>query len=359
MSDQTSEAPVPAQNPGGQEPKLEITTSRNFTGWMADQRLSIAFSTYQTGKLFFLGLQQNGNLSVFERTFTRAMGLYATSEEIYLSTVYQLWRFKNLLPPGQLYNGYDRCYTPRSCWVTGDIDIHDMSVDAKGQLVFVNTLFCCLATVDDNHSFRALWKPPFISKLAAEDRCHLNGLAMQDGKPKYVSAVSQSDAADSWREHRTGGGILMDIDSSEIISTGYSMPHSPRVYQGKLWVLNSGAGYFGQVDLASGKFEPVAFCPGYARGLWFHKDYAIIGLSGPRKNKTFSGLPLDAELEQKKTQSRCGIMVVDLKSGDMVHWVRIEGIVSELYDVVALPGVMRPMAIGFKTDEVKRIISYA
>jgi hypothetical protein len=41
----------------------------------------------------------------------------------------------------------------------------------------------------------------------------------------------------------------------------------------------------------------------------------------------------------------------------MIHWVRIEGIVRELYDVAVLPGALRPSAIGFKTDEINRILS--
>ncbi|MCC6547006.1 TIGR03032 family protein [Candidatus Sumerlaeota bacterium] len=341
-----------------QEPTLEISTSRNFVSWLHGQQIGLAFSTYQTGKLFLLGVQPPGKLSVFERTFSRAMGLHATRDEIHLSTVYQLWRFRNVLTGSEQYNGFDVCYTPRSCWVTGDIDIHDVSIDSEKNVVFVNTLFCCLAAPDENHSFRVIWKPPFISKLAPEDRCHLNGLAMKDGKPKYVTAVSRSDGADSWREHRSAGGIVMDVESDEIIATGFSMPHSPRWYNNRLWVLNSGRGEFGYVDLNSGRFEPITFCSGYARGLAFHGNHAIIGLSGPRKNKTFSGLPLDAALEKRNATSRCGILVVDLNNGNIVEWLRIEGIVSELYDVATLPGVVRPMAIGFKTDEVKRMLSY-
>ncbi|CAN5384968.1 TIGR03032 family protein [soil metagenome] len=339
-------------------PKFEITTSRNFTSWLAGMNASIAMTTYQTGKIFFLGLQPDMRLSVFERTFNRAMGMYITPNELYLATVYQIWRFNNILQPGQTMDGYDRCYFPRSCWVTGDIDVHDMAIDAEGKLVFVNTLFGCVSTTDDNHSFRQLWKPPFISRLAPEDRCHLNGLALKDGKPKYVTAVSKSDVPDGWRDRRKDGGIVMDIDTNDILAEGMSMPHSPRYYRGKLWVLNSGAGYFGYVDMEKGKFEPVTFCPGYARGVGFHGKYAVIGLSGPRHNKTFSGLPLDAELAAKGAEGRCGLLIVDLDSGDVVEWLRIEGIVGELYDAAFIPGVTRPMAIGFKTDEIKRMISF-
>jgi len=350
---------VPAEVTAAATPPrdIEITTSRQFLAWMAEQKLSIALTTYQIGKLFFLGLRGNGELSAFERSFNRCMGLCATPNGLWMSSLYQVWRFENLFSKGETQDGYDALYLPQVGYTTGDLDIHDMAVDADGKLVFVNTLFGCLATVSDTHSFKPLWRPPFLSKLAAEDRCHLNGLAMKDGRPAYVTAVGASDVVDGWREHRVGGGMVIDVASNETVVGGLSMPHSPRWYQDKLWLLNSGTGDFGYVDAKTGKFEPVAFCSGYMRGLAFHGDYALVGLSRPRHNKTFSGLPLDENLKAKGAEPRCGIQVIDLRSGDIVHWVRFEGVVEELYDVVALPGIRRPMALGFKTDEIRRVLS--
>lgn len=190
-------------------------------------------------------------------------------------------------------------------------------------MIFVNTLFSCLATVSNTHSFVPLWKPPFISRLAAEDRCHLNGLALRDGQPRYVTLVSRSDILEGWRDRRTDGGCVMDISSNETILSGLSMPHSPRWYQDKLWLVNSGMGEFGYINLAQGKFEPVAFCPGYLRGLAFWENFAIVGISKPRENKTFSGLPFNETLMAQKVQPRCGLMVIDLRTGDIVHSLRI------------------------------------
>jgi uncharacterized protein (TIGR03032 family) len=169
--------------------------------------------------------------------------------------------------------------------------------------------------------------------------------------------VSQSDVADGWRDRRRDGGCVIDVRTNDIVADGLSMPHSPRVYRGKLWVHNSGTGWFGSIDRAKGCFEPLTFCPGYLRGLSFHGDYAIVGLSKPRENKTFSGLALDENLATRQAEARCGVQVIDLRSGDAVHWLRLEGIVSELYDVVALAGVRRPSALGFKTDEIRRTLS--
>lgn len=339
--------------------KLEFMPSRQFPEWLAEQGVSLAFTTYQAGKIFFVGLQKDGHLSFFERTLDRCMGMVAEGNSLYVSTLWQLWRFENALLPGQVQDGYDRLYVPQVGYVTGDLDVHDLAVDGDGRLVFVNTLFSCLARLSESHSFEPLWQPPFITKLAAEDRCHLNGLAMREGKPAYVTAVSESDAADGWRDKRGDGGCVIDVAADEVVLRGLSMPHSPRWHQDRLWLHNSGMGEFGYADLEAGRFEPVAFCPGYLRGLALIGDFAIMGLSKPRENKTFTGLALDDALVEKKTEARCALHVVDLRSGDTVHWLRIEGVVEELYDVVALPGIKRPMAVGFKSDEIRRVISVA
>jgi uncharacterized protein (TIGR03032 family) len=340
------------------KPHLDITCSRQFPEWMAEQSVSLALTTYQSGKLFMIGLQPDGRLSIFERTFNRCMGLFGDGQTLWMSTLYQLWRLENVIEseqPGDA--GYDRLFVPQVGYTTGDVDIHDIVVTDKGKVVFVNTLFNCVATLSETHSFSPLWKPPFISKLAAEDRCHLNGLALDGGKPRYVTAVSQSDVVDGWRDRRRDGGCVIDIESDELITTGLSMPHSPRVYRDKLWLLNSGTGHFGHVNRDSGNFEPLAFCPGYLRGMSFTEDFAVVGLSRPRENKTFTGLELDDNLTQCDAEARCGLHVIDLKTMDVVHWLRIEGLVAELYDVVVLPNVTRPMLLGFKSDEIRRTLS--
>ena len=358
-------SPEAAQTPAGMAekaadpavPQFELTTSRQFPNFLAEQQISLAFTTYQAGKLFLLGLQPDGHVSVSERTLARCMGMVASPGGLHVATLYQIWRFRNVLDAGVLHNGHDALYAPRMSWVTGDLDVHDMGLLPDGRPVFANTLFSCVATVSDAHSFVPLWQPRFISKLAAEDRCHLNGLAMDGNVPRYVTVVGQSDVADGWREHRHNGGCVIDMASHEVVVGGLSMPHSPRLHAGKLWLLNSGTGEFGWVDVKAGRFEPVAFCPGYLRGLAFVGDYAVLGLSQSRGNRTFSGLALDEALAKRGAQARCGLMVVDLRTGDTVHWVRLAGVVQELYDVVLLPGVRRPSAIGFKSDSIRRVIT--
>jgi uncharacterized protein (TIGR03032 family) len=339
------------------EPWVEVTGSPRLSAWLAEERVSLAFTTYQTGKLFLLGRHPDGRLAVFERTFNRAMGLWADGQTLWLGTLYQLWRFENLLRPGELYQGYDRLYVPKMANTTGDLDIHDIAVDASGRPLFVATGFGCVATVAERSSFTPLWWPAFLSKRTSEDRCHLNGLALSDGRPRFATAVSTSDVVDGWRDKRQGGGVVLEIPDSRVIADGLSMPHSPRLYRGRLWLHNSGTGHFGSVDPGGGPFEPLTFCPGYLRGLAFVGDCAVVGLSHPRHDKTFGGLPLDDELTKRGAEPRCGLLAIDLRTGDIRHWLRVEGMVRELYDVAVLPGVSRPMALGLKTDEIQRTIA--
>jgi hypothetical protein len=173
------------------QPKFELFPSRQFPQWLAEVNLSLAFTTYQAGKVIFIGLQPNGRLSVVERTFNRCMGLWSDGQSLWMSTLYQLWRFENALGQGELHDGYDRVFVPQLAYTTGDLDIHDLALDRAGRPIFVNTLFSCLATISEAKSFRPPWRPGFISKLAPEDRCHLNGLSMQDGAPVHVRAAQE------------------------------------------------------------------------------------------------------------------------------------------------------------------------
>lgn len=337
-----------------QPPALEMSGSRLFAPWLAEQRASLAFTTYQAGKIFLIGVQDDGRLSVFERTFNRCMGLSTAADGgLWMSSLYQLWRFSNFLEPGEVQNGYDALYAPVTGFTTGDVDIHDIHDRPGDSPVFVVTRFNCLATTSATGSFRPIWHPPFIDRIAAEDRCHLNGLAMRDGTPAFVTCVGRSNVAEGWREHRQSGGLLLDVASGEAVATGLSMPHSPRLHNGQLWMIQSGTGEFGRVDLATGRFEPICFLPGFARGVSFLGNHAVIGVSRPRKNRTFEGLALDDRLAGEGASPACQLAIVNLTTGDVEHRLMIEGVVEELYDVAVLTGVTRPMALGFQSDEIR------
>ena len=338
-----------------------MMTSPGFAAFLAAENLSLALTTYQAGRLFFVGRKPDGGLRAHERMIEHCQGLWTDGADLWTSAGPMLWRFRNDLAEGaRTAKGADRRFVPREGRVTGAIDVHDIAVGDLGDgatgPIFVNTAFNCLATISDEASFRVLWRPPFVSALVREDRCHLNGLAMHGTRPAFVTAVSRSDVADGWRERRRDGGVVVDVASGEIVALGLSMPHSPRLHDGRLWLLDSGRGEFGTIDPADGRFTALAFCPGYARGLAFHGRLAVIGLSRPRRNQTFEGLELDERLAAKDAAPRCGLLIVDIESGRTLEWLRFEHTIDELYDVAVLPGVAQAEAVGFLGEDIDRIV---
>lgn len=338
--------------------KVEKSCSRGLASWLAGNKLSLAISSYQSGRLYLVGSDPKGRVSFFERIFERAMGIVGNAQRLYLGGLYQLWRFENVLRPGEsIHQQFDKCYVPRNAQTIGDLDIHELGIRRNGKVVFVNTRYSCLAELSQTHSFKAIWKPDFVSKLAPEDRCHLNGLAMVDGEPRYVTAVCRSDSVDGWRDRRHDGGVVIDITTNEIVCEGLSMPHSPRWANGRLWLLNAGTGHIGWVDFAERKFVPLAFVPGFARGLSIIGNVAAIGLSKPR-NQRFEGLQLDEELRQRDADPWCGVQIVSLGNGDVLNWIRFEGDISEIFDICFLPKVRNAMVVGLRTAEIRELITF-
>ncbi|TNY29952.1 TIGR03032 family protein [Thermomonas haemolytica] len=359
-----AQAAAPAQPQQPQAPRdltklrVEKSCSRGLAGWLGQNRLSLAITSYQTGRIYLVGSDQQGRVSFFERIFERAMGVVGNAQRIYLGGLYQLWRFENILRPNEVIHGqFDKCYVPRNAQTIGDLDIHELGIRKDGRVVFVNTKYSCLAELSPTHSFKAIWKPKFISKLAPEDRCHLNGLAMVDGEPKYVTAVCKSDSVDGWRERRRDGGVVIDVQTDEIVCEGLSMPHSPRWHNGKLWLLNAGTGQLGWVDFEKKAFVPHAFVPGFARGLSIIGNVAAVGLSKPR-NQRFEGLQLDEELKKRDAEPWCGVQIVSLANGDVTNWIRFDGDITEIFDISFLPNVKHPMMIGLRTNEIRDLITF-
>ena len=355
----TGQAFAPGEGPAQAAPgTTSITVSRGLSAWMASHKLSLAFTSYQTGQLFLVGNHPNGTISFNQQNFQRAMGLCWMPGRLYLGSLFQLWRLENMLRPGEIGNqAFDAVLVPRNAQTTGDVDIHEVGIDRDGHVIFVNTKYSCLCTLDLTHSFKPIWKPSFISKLAPEDRCHLNGLAMDKGQPRYVTAVSRSDVLTGWRDRRHEGGVLIEVETDRIVTDKLSMPHSPRIVGDDLYVLDSGRGRIVRIDPTTGAKTDIAFCPGFLRGLSIHDGHAIVTVSKPR-NGTFNGLLLDGEMKNRDADPWCGIMIVNLASGDIVEWIKLDGHITELFDVAAMPGVRCPMALGPATTEIHNSITF-
>ncbi len=337
-------APDPARDP------LRSVYTTNLAGIFNQLGISLVVSTYQAGKVILVR-NDGGSINTHFRTFDKPMGIAADATRLALGSARSVWTLRNmpalarkLEPPGK----FDACYLPREIHVTGDIDVHEMAYDKDNVLWIINTRFCCLCTLDIEHSFSPRWRPPFVSAYAPEDRCHLNGLAMVDGRPKYVTALGTTDSPGGWRGNKARGGVLMDIESNEILLRGLSMPHSPRWYQDKLYFLESGEGSLARYDFRLRTWLTVAQLPGFTRGLDFWGPLAFIGLSQVRETAVFSGIPLVERLEERT----CGVWVVDLRTGHTVGFLRFEEGVQEIFAVQVLPNIRFPEILEFNDEKL-------
>jgi len=323
---------------------LRSVHTTNFPAILQQLGISLLVSTYQAGKLIVVRADSS-SLNTHFRAFDKPMGMAATRERIALGTTYRLWELRNIpavaqkLPPA---GKHDACYLPRAMQVTGDIDIHEMAW-AGEELWFVNTRFSCLCTPRVDCSFVPRWRPPFISAYDLTDRCHLNGLAVKGERPKYVTALGTTDRPGGWRDRKADGGILMDVETNEILLQGLSMPHSPRWYNNKLWLLESGRGSLSWVDLAQRRAVAIAELPGFTRGLDFYSNLAFVGLSQVRESAVFSGIPLTKTLAERI----CGIWVVDIRNGNIIAFLRFEEAVQEIFAISVLPGIRFPEIIDW------------
>jgi len=311
---------------------------------------SLLVSTYQANKLLAVRVAGSG-LSLLVRTFDRPMGLAVDGRRMALGTRREVWFMRNapdIAPRIEPVGRHDACYLPRSAHVTGDIGVHEIAW-AGEELWLVNTRFNCLCTLHPDYSFVPRWRPPFVTVLAGDDRCHLNGLAIVAGQPRYVTALGETDMANGWRANKPRGGCLLEVSSGEVISRGLSMPHSPRWHDGRLWLLESGTGQLVLVDPATGRRQPVAELPGFARGLALSGPYAFVGLSKIRQTSAMDGVPLADRREQLK----CGVAAVDLRSGRVIALLEFQTAVEEIFDVQLLPGLRFPEVIGFQQETIQ------
>ena len=318
---------------------LRSVYTQSFPEFLNQLGSSMLVSTYQTGKLI-CARHDGGQLNTHFRDFPRPMGLAVAPGRIAIGTRAEVLDYRNVpavAPKVEPQGKHDACFLPRNKHFTGDIRIHEIAF-ARGELWLVATNFSCLATLDAEHSFIPRWKPPFISALTNEDRCHLNGLCVIDDEPAYVTALGETDAPGGWREKKAGGGILIDVETGETVLRGLSMPHSPRWHDGRLWLLESGKGTISVADLDEGTVETVAELPGFTRGLLFAGGLAFIGLSQVRETATFGGLQLMDRLDERL----CGVWAVNPEAGKIVGFLRFEELVQEVFDVALLPGLRYP-----------------
>jgi uncharacterized protein (TIGR03032 family) len=351
VSEETSVTPASPSEPAvavgsssGPEPvRITTTHSESFVRILTELKVSLLISTYQAGKVAVVQARDE-KLFITYHNFERPMGIAVSPEQIAIGTNTQIWFLPSAPQIAQslrVGGQYDGCYLARGSHFTGEIHGHEMEWSGR-ELWVVNTLFSCLCTIGGGHSFIPRWKPRFVSSLAAQDRCHLNGLALQDGRPRYVTSLGETDTERGWKPEWSTGGCLIDVPSGQPLLRGLSLPHSPRIREGQIWFLESGRGLLVAVNPQSGALETRAELPGYARGLSFHGKYAFVGLSRMRETSKIEGLPIASDTSALK----CGVAVVDLSTGQISATFYFTSAIQEIFDVRLDPFSRSPFFSG-------------
>lgn len=317
--------------------------------------VSLAISTYQAGKVVLISAEHKDALVSLPRTFSKPMGIDIQGNKMVVACKDEVIVLENSKSLAKHYPNkpetYDSLFLPRTTFHTGRVDIHDVAFGKKG-IWAINTSFSCLCLVNGNHNFLPVWKPPFISQLASEDRCHLNGMVLVEGEPRYVTALGTGDTAQSWRDTIVNGGVLIDVKTDAILLDNLPMPHSPMLYKGALYFLLSASGQLVRYDLQTKQTEVVKELDGFCRGLDIVDDYAFVGMSKLRKNSsTF------AKLEFSDKATTAGIKIIHLPTKAMVAELSYEASVDEIYEVKLLKGSLRPNILNTTNPIYKRALS--
>lgn len=349
MADKTNENDETNQN----ENEIYFTYSPGILEWFKNNNCGIIATSYKTNMVYNMGIVKDTDgvekFSLWFNWFNRPTALGIHNNHLYLSLNHNILKCSNTNNKENLDDGFDVSFVPIVSYNTNNIDGHDFAFNSDGKLLFANTKFSCISSLSDTYNFNIEYIPPWISRVAPEDRCHLNGLCLDgEGKIKYITSVCDSDVQDGWRKRRSEeDGFVFDVQEGKKVCENLTMPHSPRIYDKKLWLLNSGKGEFGYVE--NNKFVPFVFIPGFLRGLDFIGKYAVIGSSMDRHEGRFSDLMLGEILKEKKIEARCGIYIVDMTNGFILHNVEYEN-AKEMYDVKIIKNAQRPRVISFDND---------
>ena len=346
------------------EQNVRIFASPGFPDWLAAQRMTLLGAARDRNMLFCMGTDADGQFNLYDRLFEGCSGLFRRGGHLYVAGRDRIWHLQDFHGAQTTAGSADGVPTdasgvfhPKALHYLGNVAAHELIEDHLGRIVFANTQYSCVSAITRGAaSFEPVWAPPFAAAIESADACHLNGIGRDAaGVVRWVTGCGTTSDNAGWRQMRVGGGWFIDRLSGDTLASGLSMPHSPREHEGSLYVLSSGAGYFGRIDRDKGVFEPLVLCPGFARGMVFVGGYAVIGLSKPR-GSAFSGLPLDEALARYRVAPRCGWMVVDLNTMKTVHTLYLEGTVSEIQDVCAIKGHALAMIHNHETAHSRNAV---
>jgi uncharacterized protein (TIGR03032 family) len=337
-------------------PAFSCSYSKNIPSLLRTLNCSLAISTYQAGKVILISPDMEDKLVQLPRNFDKAMGISIHGKRMAVATrdkVHVLANNPDLAPSYPKKTGrYDAIFLPRTTYYTGMVDMHDIHLTSS-KLYAINTSFSCLVELNDNYSWNPIWKPAQIDALASEDRCHLNGLAVdEDENPAYATSLGNGNTLQSWRKMIPGGGRLYDLQADKTLLKDLQMPHSPRIYSQRLFFLESARGLVQEFDRRKNRVSTIAQIPAFLRGLAIYKDFIFVGKSQLRStSKIFN------QLELAKNDIVPGVTIIHLPSGKIVGDINYLSSVEEIYDIQVLPGTLRPNVINPSSDITPLAIS--
>lgn len=309
-----------------------MRASLGLADWLWEEAISVIVSAYQSGQLISISASAPGKLAAQAIRFDRSMGLAKDRNGLWVATLNRIWRFSLMRGVAKTERANDAYVVPQVSYMTGYANVHDLAIGPQQRPIFAAAAFNCIATTTVNSSLLPLWYPDFIRDRALGDACHLNGLALRNGVAQYATVLAESGEAGAWRKN-ADGGALIDIASNRPVMTGLSQPHSPRFYGDRLWLHQSSRGAFGHID--GNRYIEVLRCPGYLRGLAFHKGFACMGMSKPRGLANTGGRALSERLKAHNLDPVCGVLFFDLEKGTVVHSLQLKDL-DEVYDVAVL-----------------------
>jgi uncharacterized protein (TIGR03032 family) len=334
----SKEEAAAGEAPPAQPALIDLRNRGQFLHVLETLNCSLALSRRPSG-VALLGVS-NGVPTLAACLLPRSMGLAVGGNRLAIATTRELLVFANAKTLAPLYpkkpDYYDAIFVPRMSYYTAYCDLHDMAFD-KNIVLAVNTRWSCISVIDGYFNFTPLWQPPFVTDFSGDDRCHLNGMAFHDGKLRYATALGETNEPGGWRDVMAEGGILMEVPSGRIVARGISMPHSPRIIDGELYVLEGGRGQVLRIDPASGARHVVAKLPGFTHGLAGYRGVLFVGLSKLRDKRGPQGLPIEAESDQLMA----GVAAVEALSGRILGILEFITGTDEIFDLQVLPDIRR------------------
>ncbi|WP_407174807.1 TIGR03032 family protein [Bradyrhizobium sp. STM 3562] len=347
---------APGRRRVNQAEAIDYQVTPSFVALLEKLGCSLVITNYQSSTVMTFSSLGDGRPVQMFAAFQAAMGLALAGDRLAvaaLSEVIVLTNIRKLAPSLPKFPGiFDGYFVPRVHYTTGECSLHDMVFDASGGLLAVNTAYSCICRIDGIHNFVPVWQPPWISEVRPGDRCHLNGMAVENGEVRYATALGTTDVPRDWTERRLDGGVLVEVPSGRVLADGLCMPHSARLVDGRLYMIEAGTGTLLEVDRVSGARRPIVTLPGFARGLAVHEGYLFIGLSLMRDSKPFEGLPV----ERIGRELICGLVAVEIASGQVIGTLRYIGGCTEIHDIQVVPGVRRLGISGYDSDTHKLAI---